>query len=86
MHVENLHNGIDFLVVTPLYVVSNLFRKGKGDIFWPLPIKLVEGTFAQLGKKMVYQGHGYWMHGLLSLIAQYSPYSLGRNLDRMLVS
>ena len=83
MHVENLHNGIDILVVMPLYVVSNLFKKGKGDLFWPMPIKLVEGTFAQLGKKMVYQGHGYWMHGVLSLLAQYSPFSVTNNLNRM---
>mmetsp|Transcript_38103 Transcript_38103/g.75955 ORF Transcript_38103/g.75955 Transcript_38103/m.75955 type:complete len:324 (+) Transcript_38103:82-1053(+) len=83
MHVENLKNGVDFLVVMPLYVVSNLFRKDKGDLFWPMPIKLVEGTFAQLGKKMVYQGHGYWMHGVLSLAAQYSPLSLMNNLNRM---
>ncbi len=86
MHVENLHNGIDFLVVMPLYVVSNLFNKDKGTFFWPMPIKLVEGTFAQLGKKMVYQGHGYWVHGLLSLLAQYNPFSLFNNLARMDVS
>jgi hypothetical protein len=85
MHIEHLDDGLDFLVVMPLYVVSNLFKKGKGDIFWPMPIKLVEGTFAQLGKKMVYQGHGYWMHGLLSLMAQYSPFSARNNLNRMLV-
>jgi hypothetical protein len=83
MHVENLHNGIDFLVVMPLYVVSNLFNKDKGTFFWPMPIKLVEGTFAQLGKKMVYQGHGYWVHGFLSLLAQYNPLSLTNNLARM---
>jgi hypothetical protein len=83
MHVENLYNGIDFLVVMPLYVVSNLFNKDKGTFFWPMPIKLVEGTFAQLGKKMVYQGHGYWVHGFLSLLAQYNPLSLTNNLGRM---
>jgi len=48
-----------------------------------MPIKLVEGTFAQLGKKMVYQGHGYWVHGLLSNVAQYNPFSLKNNLNRM---
>ena len=51
-----------------------------------MPIKLVEGTFAQLGKKMVYQGHGYWVHGLLSNVAQYNPFSLKNNLNRMDVS
>jgi len=51
-----------------------------------MPIKLVEGTFAQLGKKMVYQGHGYWVHGLLSNVAQYNPFSLKNNLNRMNVS
>lgn len=44
------------------------------------------GTFAQLGKKMVYQGHGYWVHGFLSLLAQYNPMSLQNNLGRMIVS
>lgn len=44
MHVENLYTGIDFLVVMPLYVVSNLFKKDTGSFFWPMPIKLVEGT------------------------------------------
>ena len=83
MHVENLDSGIDFLVVTPLYVVSNLFKKGKGDLFWPMPIKLVEGSFRQLGKKMVYQGHGYWMHGLLSNAAQWNPISVKNQLNRM---
>jgi len=86
MHVENLYNGIDFLVVTPLYVVSNLFKKDAGTFWWPMPIKLVEGTFAQLGKKMVYQGHGYWVHGFLSYLAQYNPFSLKNNLGRMNVS
>ena len=51
-----------------------------------MPIKLVEGTFAQLGKKMVYQGHGYWVHGLLSNVTQYNPFSLKNNLSRMDVS
>lgn len=86
MHVENLYNGIDFLVVTPLYVVSNLFKKDTGTFWWPMPIKLVEGTFAQLGKKMVYQGHGYWVHGFLSYLSQYNPFSLKNNLGRMNVS
>lgn len=85
MHVEHLRDGVDFLVVMPLYVVSNLFRKDTGSFFWPMPIKLVEGTFAQLGKKMVYQGHGYWVHGFLSLLSQYNPLSLTNNLNRMLV-
>ena len=86
MHAENLHSGLDFLVVMPLYVVSNLFKKDSGSFFWPMPIKLVEGTFAQLGKKMVYQGHGYWVHGGLSLMAQYNPFALVNNLGRMNVS
>lgn len=83
LHVENLDTGIDVLVVMPLYVVSNLFRTGKGDIFWPLPIKLVEGSFCQLGKKMVYQGHGYWMHGLISNAAQWNPFAIRNTLSRM---
>jgi len=83
LHMEYHRSGIDVLVVMPLYVVSNLFRKDTGSLFWPMPIKLVEGTFAQLGKRFVWQGHGYWMHGVLSLATQYNPLGAMNTLKRM---
>jgi hypothetical protein len=43
----------------------------------------VEGTFAQLGKSMVWQGHGYWVHGLFSLASQYNPLGSRSTLIRM---
>lgn len=37
-----------------------------------MPIELVKGTLAQLGKgKYVWQGHGYWFHGLLGNMANF---------------
>ena len=37
-----------------------------------MPIELVKGTLAQLGKgPYVWQGHGYWFHGLLGNFASY---------------
>lgn len=69
MSIECKNDNIDFLVVTPFYVVSNLFKRKTGTLIAPMPEKLVQGVFAQLGKKQVYQGHGYWFHGV-SLISR----------------
>lgn len=55
MHLEYLRTGIDILVVMPLYVVSNKYRKESGTLYAPMPIALVKGTFAQLGKKYFWQ-------------------------------
>jgi len=55
MKVECWGTGVDFLVVTPFYVVSNLYKRKTGTIVAPLPIKLVEGSFRQLGKKYIWQ-------------------------------
>jgi hypothetical protein len=55
MHVESWGTGVDFLVVTPFYVVSNLYKRKGGTLIAPMPIALVEGTFKQLGKKMIWQ-------------------------------
>ena len=73
MHVECWDSGVDFLVVTPFYIVSNLFKRRTGTIIAPMPDVLVRGTLAQLGKKYVWQGHGYWFHGLLGNLASYYP-------------
>ena len=71
MHVENWDKGVDFLCVTPFYIVSNLFKRKSGTILAPMPIELVKGTLCQLGKKYIWQGHGYWFHGLLGNAAAY---------------
>lgn len=55
MKVECWGSGVDFLVVTPFYVVSNLFKRKSGTIIAPMPIELVKGTMAQLGKKFIFQ-------------------------------
>lgn len=71
MHIELLGTGVDFLAVTPLYVVSNLYKKESGTLAAPLPDRLVEGTLAQLGKPYVWQGHGYWFHGFQGFVTSF---------------
>ena len=50
MHVEHWGTGIDFYVATPLYVVSNLYKRQEGSLFAPLPEVFVRGVMCQLGK------------------------------------
>ena len=69
MHVENWNTGVDFLVVTPFYVVSNLYKRSSGTILAPMPDVLVRGTLCQIGKRYIWQGHGYWFHGLMGNVA-----------------
>lgn len=71
MHIENWDNGVDFLVVTPFYVVSNLYKRSSGTLIAPLPDVLVRGTLCQLGKQYVWQAHGYWFHAVLGNVAQW---------------
>jgi len=71
LHIENWGTGLDFYVVTPFYIVSNLFKRKSGTVLAPMPAALVSGTLAQMGKKWVWQGHGYWFHGLLGNAAAY---------------
>jgi hypothetical protein len=78
MHVELWDSGVDFLVVMPFYVVSNLYKRKSGTIIAPMPIKLIEGTLSQLGKKYIWQGHGYWFHGLLGNFGAYYPWAIER--------
>lgn len=73
MHVECWDSGIDFLVVTPFYIVSNLYKRKSGTVLAPMPSVLVKGALTQLGKKYVWQGHGYWFHGLLGNLASFYP-------------
>ena len=71
MHVECWDTGVDHLAVTPYYVVSNLYKRKSGTLLAPMPIALVKGTLAQLGKRYIWQGHGYWFHGFLGVLGAY---------------
>ena len=86
MHVECWGTGVDFLVVTPFYVVSNLYKRKSGTLIAPMPIELVKGTFKQLGKQMIWQGHGYWFHGFLGNFSTYYWDTVHRYRKMMLVS
>jgi len=72
LHIEHWGSGVDFLVVTPFYIGgTNLYKAPQGTILAPLPSVLVKGTLAQLGKTYIWQGHGYWFHGMLNNFANY---------------
>lgn len=83
LKIEWWDSGVDFLAVTPFYVVSNLYKRKSGSLLAPMPIKLVEGTLAQLGKKYIWQGHGYWFHGFIGNFATYYWGTTKRNLKMM---
>ena len=55
MSVECWDTNIDILVVTPFYIVSNLYKRKYGTVIAPLPIELVKGSFKQLGKRYIWQ-------------------------------
>lgn len=82
LHLEYLRTGIDILVVMPLFVVSNKYRKDAGTLSAPMPIALVKGTFAQLGKKYFWQVNGYWYHTFLQTLQFMSPFSALNALKR----
>lgn len=86
LKIEWWESGVDFLAVTPFYVVSNLYKRKEGTIIAPMPEKLIEGTLAQLGKRYIWEGHGYWFHGFLGNFAEIYPYTVERNLKMMKVS
>ncbi len=84
LHVEHWGTGVDFLVVNPLYVVSNLYKRKAGTLSAPLPISLVKGALAQLGKQYVWEGPGYWFHGIQSFLTLYlQPITTENSLIRM---
>eukprot|EP01034_Spumella_vulgaris_P028591 gene28591-35474_t len=83
MKIECWGTGVDFLVVTPFYVVSNLYKRKTGTVIAPMPIELVKGTLAQVGKKWVFQGHGYWFHGVLGALGNYWWGAAERNRKMM---
>jgi hypothetical protein len=86
LKIEWWDSGVDFLAVTPFYVVSNLYKRKEGTIIAPMPEKLIEGTLAQIGKRYIWEGHGYWFHGFLGNFAEVYPYTVERNLKMMTVS
>ena len=83
LKIEFWDSGVDFYVATPFYVVSNLYKRKTGTIIAPMPIKLVEGVLCQLGKKYLWQGHGYWFHGFLGNFSLYFWDTIERNLLMM---
>lgn len=83
LKIEYWDSGVDFLVVTPFYVVSNLFKRREGTIIAPMPEKLIEGTLAQIGKRYIWEGHGYWFHGFLGNVLPLYPWAVERNLTMM---
>lgn len=75
LHLEHLNTGVDILVATPFYFVSNKYRKAKGTMLAPLAKVIVDGSFAQLGKKHVWQAHSYWFHTLIGKNQEYNPWA-----------
>jgi len=87
LSVEWAGSGVDFLVVTPFYVVSNLYKRRTGTIIAPMPIALIKGTLAQLGKGSygIYEGHGYWMHGFLEFVGRYCYWNTMPRMRKMMI-
>ena len=54
LQIENWESGVNFLVVTPFYIVSNLYKRKSGTVIAPMPIELVRGTMAQLGMLYIF--------------------------------
>jgi hypothetical protein len=50
MHVEMWGSGVEFYAATPMYVVSNLYKRRQGSLFAPMPIELVKGVLSQIGE------------------------------------
>jgi len=84
MHVECWGTGVDFYVACPFYVRTKLCKaKPSRALNSPIkPILLIEGIMSQLGKKYVWQGNGYWLHGLLQNAGLYSWRTVTNNLRR----
>jgi hypothetical protein len=80
--MEYYRSGIDILCVMPLFVVSQKYRKEEGTLFAPMPIALVKGTFAHLGKKYLWQVNGYWFHTVLQFFSLINPLSAMNSLNR----
>jgi len=86
MHVECWGSGVDFYAAMPFYVVTNLCKKKRGNSWLsPIePISLIEGIMCQIGKQFVWQGNGYWLHGLQQILVWYSWRSVVNMRNRMI--
>ena len=83
LHLEFLKTGVDILVVTPFYFVSNKYRAEKGSLLAPMPDVILNGSFAQLGKKGLWQAHGYWFHCIIGKWQELNPVAPYNALMRM---
>jgi 17beta-estradiol 17-dehydrogenase / very-long-chain 3-oxoacyl-CoA reductase len=83
LHLEYRKTGIDVLVVTPFYFVSNKYRKEKGSLLAPMPDVILKGSLAQLGKKGVWQAHAYWFHCIIGKWQEINPLAPENGAKRM---
>mmetsp|Transcript_3209 Transcript_3209/g.4847 ORF Transcript_3209/g.4847 Transcript_3209/m.4847 type:complete len:380 (-) Transcript_3209:779-1918(-) len=82
MHIECWGSGVDFYVVTPFNVMPEK-QKIYETLLTPSAKTLVKGTLQQIGKQYIWQGHGYWFHGLIQNISTYYWESVYRNRKMM---
>jgi len=83
LNLEYRKTGIDILVVTPFYFVSNKYRKDKGSLMAPMPDVILKGSFAQLGKSGLWQAHGYWFHCIIGKWQEINPFAPANGAKRM---
>ena len=50
--------GIEFKVITPFYIVSNLYKRRSGSLIAPMPETLISGILQLIGKTNIYETHG----------------------------
>lgn len=65
MHVEMWGSGVEFYAATPMYVVSNLYKRKQGSLFAPMPIELVKGILSQIGKAHYIRDTFYYRYNIL---------------------
>lgn len=68
---EYKKQGIDILVITPYYFVSNLFKRQKGQLIAPEARVVAENSLNLLGKEFI--AFGYWIHHLLYYLYVITP-------------
>lgn len=83
LNLEYRKSGIDILVVTPFYFVSNKYRKDSGTLLAPMPDVILKGSFAQLGKSGVWQAHSYWFHAVIGRWQELNPFAPLNGARRM---
>jgi len=68
---EYKKQGIDILVITPYYFVSNLFKRQKGQLIAPEAAVIAENSLNLLGKE--FKAFGYWIHHALYYLYVITP-------------